>query len=389
MNTITVADIMNLDIMKGCRLAAGEKGLSRAVHYINVYDNPLSETDQEIQTFPGEISLTFFYYGKNDPGYLYYTLELLIERRAAALIVFDEYFKEMPEDFTNRCNEAALPLIFVDRKVPYSMLISSIIECRIRAEQRKNIEDKINAIVSARTSPEEKMQLTSDLSAGFQNNIVVLFAMEPDSGYNKERHVHNTEILNLCSAISRDSRFFAAEYNSGVLVILSYSDNRLSDMHASIKHTVSLIHRYLPDTAVGISNLCHLPKLDTAITQSCTALRTGSVEPGTISAYRDLGITRVLFELLNTSALENFYHDIMLPIRKYDEENNNQLLETMLCFSSYDMDYKKTAEAMFVHENTIRYRIRKLKDLIPYGKSDMDFYETLSVTAKLYHMKQR
>ncbi|MFR8518559.1 MAG: helix-turn-helix domain-containing protein, partial [Emergencia timonensis] len=50
-------------------------------------------------------------------------------------------------------------------------------------------------------------------------------------------------------------------------------------------------------------------------------------------------------------------------------------------------DYKKTCQTMFVHENTIRYRINKIKALIPYGKSDMDFYETISVAVKIYKMK--
>ena len=49
MKLITVADIMNLDIMKGCRLAAGEKGLSKEVCYINVYDNPISKADEDIR----------------------------------------------------------------------------------------------------------------------------------------------------------------------------------------------------------------------------------------------------------------------------------------------------------------------------------------------------
>ena len=51
------------------------------------------------------------------------------------------------------------------------------------------------------------------------------------------------------------------------------------------------------------------------------------------------------------------------------------------------MDYKETAVSMFVHENTIRYRINRLKEMIPYGKSDMDFYETISVTAKIHKLK--
>lgn len=387
MKLITVADIMNLEIMKGCRLAAGEKGLSKEVRYINVYDNPLSEIDREIKTYPGEISLTFFYYGKDNPEYLYYTLELLITRQAAALIVFDEYFKEMPQDFMNRCNEAALPLIFVDRKVPYSMLISSIIEYRIHAEQRKNIEDKLSAIVSSRTSAEEKLQLTADLNPGFQPNIVVLFARK--TGSSEKSGSLNAEILNLCNAVSRDSRFFAAEYNDGVLIILSYSNSRLSEISTSVENTIAVIHKYLPAAAIGISDQCHLAELGTAITQSDTALRADRIFSGNISAYRDLGVTRVLLELSNTSALEKFYQDILSPIQKHDQENNGMLLETMLCFSSHSMDYKKTAEAMFVHENTIRYRIGKLKDLIPYGKSDMDFLQTISIIAKLYYMKQR
>lgn len=387
MKLITVADIMQLDIMKGCRLAAGENGLSKEVRYINVYDNPISTADHDIQTYPGEISLTFFYHGKDNPDYLYYTLELLIERKAAALIVFDEYFQEMPQDFMSRCDQAALPLIFVDRRVPYSLLISSIIEYRIYTEQRKNIEDKLSAIVSTRTSAEEKLQLTTELNPGFQNTVIALYAVnancDEDSG-----HTPKVEVLNLCSAVSRNSRFFASEYNGGILVILSYSDRRLSEMASSAKDTIAMIRKYLPNAAIGVSDPCHLTKLHMAISQSCTALRVDKIAAGKTSAYRDLGIARLLLELSNSSALEKFYQDTITPIQKYDLENNSMLLETMLCFSSHSMDYRKTAKAMFLHENTIRYRINKIKDLISYGKSEMDFLETISILSKIYHIKQ-
>ena len=59
----------------------------------------------------------------------------------------------------------------------------------------------------------------------------------------------------------------------------------------------------------------------------------------------------------------------------------------MLAFTENNMDYKKTSKALFVHENTIRYRINKLKEMIPYGKSEIDFYETISVVSKIHKMK--
>lgn len=75
------------------------------------------------------------------------------------------------------------------------------------------------------------------------------------------------------------------------------------------------------------------------------------------------------------------------PILHTDAETGSQLFETMLCFAENDMDYKKTASAMFVHVNTIRYRINKIKELIPYGMSEVDFHDTLSMTYKIYRIK--
>lgn len=387
MKFITVADIMTLDIMKGCRLAAGKKGLSREVRYINVYDNPLNDTDRKIKTFAGEVFLTFFYYGRNNPDYLNDTLEFLINRQAAALIVFDEYFKEMPEDFTARCDKANLPLIFIDCKTPYSLLISDIIDYRVRAEQIKNTEDKLSAIVSHRTSEEEKLSLIADLNPNFENNVLVLFALEPDP--ENETGTLAAEIFNLCTAFSHDYRFFATEYHGGVLIVLSYSDSRISSIPASAEEAIELIHKYLPESAIGISNVCRLAELGTAISQSHLALQTDVIKPSQISAYRNMGIARILLPLVGTPALEEFFNDIITPIALYDENNDSQLLNTMLCFTSNDMNYKRTSAAMFVHENTIRYRIEKIKELIPYGTSEIDFYETISVASKIYRLKRR
>ena len=48
MKKITVSDILNLDIFSGYRLVAGKSGLLNEIHYINIYDNPISEIDTDI-----------------------------------------------------------------------------------------------------------------------------------------------------------------------------------------------------------------------------------------------------------------------------------------------------------------------------------------------------
>ena len=59
----------------------------------------------------------------------------------------------------------------------------------------------------------------------------------------------------------------------------------------------------------------------------------------------------------------------------------------MLTFVDNNMDFKETSKSLFVHENTIRYRINKIKEMIPYGRSEIDFYETISLASKVYRIK--
>ena len=49
MSIITVADILELNVLKNARIVAGKRGLNREVNSVNVYDNPPSTADLEIQ----------------------------------------------------------------------------------------------------------------------------------------------------------------------------------------------------------------------------------------------------------------------------------------------------------------------------------------------------
>lgn len=380
MKKITVADILNLDVLQNARVVAGREGLSNETRYVNVYDNPLGEGDDDIQLPPNDIYLSFLYHARNDFAYLDAVCDRLLRFKASAFIVFDEYFQELPPKYVSFFDQAQIPLIFIDYRIPYSMVISRVIELRLEAEQRKNIEDKLAAIVSHRTSSAEKLELIEEINPNFEKNIIALFALD-------KNHSLLTDTLNLCNSIASDNHACAAEYRNGILIILSFSDSRLEESEHTIRSAIETIHQFLPNAAIGISNTCPLHMMGMAISQSHTALSAGCIGPGEIIRYDQLGIARILLDLSGSPALEAFYKDMTAPILHTDAETGSQLFETMLCFAENDMDYKKTASAMFVHVNTIRYRINKIKELIPYGMSEVDFHDTLSMTYKIYRIK--
>ncbi len=382
MSIITVADILELNVLKNARIVAGKRGLNREVNSVNVYDNPPSTADLEIGFVENDIYLSFLYFAKEDFSYLDKVYQRLSANHAAALIVFDEYFQELPPEYATLFDEAQIPVIFTDFHTPYSAVITSIIEFRMYAEQRKNLEDKIASLIGKRISQREKMEIVAELNPNFEKNAMVLFAIDRTNP-----QVPVSSILNLCNAVNQNARAFATEYKGGILVILTYSDSRLSEVAESHQRYIELIHQHLPQAIIGISDLRPLQTLGTVIAQSYTALTSGRAAAGETVYYKNIGISRILIALYDTPALEQFYNDMTQPILQSDADNKGQLFDTLLTFARLNMDYKKTAAAMYVHENTVRYRINKIKELIPYGSSEVDFQDTLSITYKIYLMQ--
>lgn len=75
------------------------------------------------------------------------------------------------------------------------------------------------------------------------------------------------------------------------------------------------------------------------------------------------------YEAMMKDKEKNYFYNsciLMLNIlREYDEKNNSNMIKTLLDATLiYSMDLKKLSEKMYVHYNTIQYRIKKIEDLL-------------------------
>ncbi len=168
MENITVNNVLALEIMKGYRLAAGSAGLSHHVNYVTIYDAHISEVDSAIPVFPDDIYLTFLFHGKDDPDYIVDFLRLLIRIKASAVIIFDEYLQELPPLAVDLCEKASLPVIFIDRNRPSSLIISSIMELKITAQQQKTICGNLDAITNRQITLSAQKKIIAEINPNFR-----------------------------------------------------------------------------------------------------------------------------------------------------------------------------------------------------------------------------
>ena len=84
---------------------------------------------------------------------------------------------------------------------------------------------------------------------------------------------------------------------------------------------------------------------------------------GALSFFDELGVLRLIFNQ-GEQELEDFYEETLGLIAKYDHEHNTDLLPTLTTFLNASGDHNRAAEDMFIHVNTLRYRLKKIEELL-------------------------
>ncbi|MBE3581891.1 MAG: helix-turn-helix domain-containing protein [Thermoanaerobacteraceae bacterium] len=80
------------------------------------------------------------------------------------------------------------------------------------------------------------------------------------------------------------------------------------------------------------------------------------------------------YDLLNNYAggvpLEHFCHPALRVLREYDRDNNTDLYSTLRAYLECNLNPCAAAKALFIHRNSLIYRIKRIQQLIGLDLND-------------------
>jgi purine catabolism regulator len=85
---------------------------------------------------------------------------------------------------------------------------------------------------------------------------------------------------------------------------------------------------------------------------------------GRITHYEDLGLFRIVSIAESLTSLERFCYDAIGPLLMYDQENDTDLASTLRTFLEQNQNSTKTAKILYIHYNTLRYRLERIKAIL-------------------------
>ncbi len=254
---------------------------------------------------------------------------------------------------------------------------------QIKLHYRKEV---LNGLLSdQRIHQESAIRSALDLGYRLQPPYIVLIVL----AYNKKEETLSYEnyakLDEVLFYVKRKIRFINPNtifWNQGSKLIIFFPlDNRF-DLKESLEvnHLTFSLESitedlYIQDSpfsiSIGVSNIeSDLFRFFFASECAIQSLNVGRLlnhkQNGVVTKFSDIGIFRLvgLGTKKHGSILFDFCNDSIGKLIEYDKEHGTNYLETLKIYLDNNQNIKKTAKFLFVHYNTIRYRINRILEIL-------------------------
>lgn len=380
---VTVGSLFNEVKEKDIKLIAGEKGLINIVNWVHMVENI------EISTALKGREVTFITgVALQEQDDLFKLIEGIINFGASAIVVnIGPYIKEVNQKCIDYCNQKQIPLFVA----PWCVYIPEIIRlfCFEIIEKDKNNLQILASIKNALFFPEQTELYLPQLEMhGLKNDCKYCLAIISINEFEVKEDEKYIERLNQCIEayflVNKDKGWCFNINNELVFLFQDINEDKVDEI-------INKVKKYCEDNdfknqiSIGIGNQT---KSIRCISRSYKEAKNiivlnkkECIEK--ISKYRDIGIYKLLFAISDRDIMHDYIDETIGKIMEYDTYNNTDLSTVLRCYLSYNGSVQYTANELYIHRNTVNYKIRKIEEIIQMDLSELKVREMIDIAYKL------
>ena len=383
---ITVEEALLLPSMAEAVLLAGKKGLDKKIRSVNIMEVP--DISRFIQA--EEVLITTLYPIIDNEAMQQSLVMTLVEKEVSALLIAPlSADREIPPIMLEHAEEFDLPLIQLPVNTVFNKILNPILESIL---ERKHMETEyrfrssvIRDVLQGKSISKTQILSLSkyygwDLDSTFIP-VVMLSDFEKDSDF---------YFRNLMDIARRNELHGTIVSESDDGIVLLFPKAKIRD---SIKEVLKAFTTVYPKATYGIgptvTDMIDLPDAISKARQAITISKKVRMQDHII-AFDQLGIYRVLFDGFDQGVMEKnlenkkeFVQERLGSIIVYDQENNAELLETLKVFFAERENIKNAAKRLFVHYNTMRYRLSQIEKIANLSLDDAETLLELKICLKI------
>ena len=373
---ISLLQIINTPLFENVKILSGREGLDRIVKRASVFDAPFQEDVLEKDILaPGDFfitSLLQFHPGSEE---LMQVLQLLVKGNCSGLCVMMEERAELfSKEMLNFCEKKQFPLICMQKDISYAEVLGVINQCILEEQTNVLNQLKLDKILASRTLPQERMKILLSINPGIREYVQAIYIRD-EGRKNSRRKISGEGWAAFDIFIPSDN------YD---ICILSADSMKELEQHRSVVCEQLLKHH---DRRLGIGRPYARCRVERTILEAGDALNMAQTSDRSLQIYDPLSPQQLLLPIRGSREMQEFYDEFCREVaEKTTEEGMKDILLTTRAYVQCNGDFKKTAEKLKQHENTIRYRMNRLRNYLDVEEQPLLFHEIISLAVRIESM---
>lgn len=365
---VTVEDVMKLPSTNNCTVVAGKMGLGKTVRWFLGMLSPVVGP----WVHGHEI---LFIYGNgvetSDSAILFLLEQCADKEISAVFFILGPYFKEISSAVKEKADLLKIPLIEMPNEVPVVDITKEIADLIMYNKRIRNEKGNIlkNIIFGHKSDYQKQLKLLNSYSdfteIGRLYNIVSIRIKTncAESDTFTDNHIEQA----LLSSFGEVLYFMNG--NDGIVLLNSDKERDLQRIEScgekfkEVFEALSIAKVEMIGIGSTVSDICELSRsYDSAV----KALDNGFVDKTkAIISYEEMrAVDKLLYEVNSTEVLWDCFKDTIGKIIEYDQEHESELFQTLWVYLEEDGNIAKSSQRLYIHRNTMTYRINKINGII-------------------------
>lgn len=374
-----VKKLLSMDFFSSLTLICGEGGLENEISSVGIVDyefSPEAKHDNA-NTFEQQcFVITSLLYANNDEELLLNSIKELSKAKVSGMAYKNIFYNELPKSVINFANENNFPIFLFGRELYSEDFIFAIMNELNNDNVSILSEEVLENMIADKYQEKEIYIIAKSLPLKFKNNTMGVYVypitenkdIDMDriiTSYYLSKHLHRK-----CSII---------KYKEGFFIIVT-SNQSLDKFDIIINEILEVLRLNQNDYYFCRSNLHNAyTKLDCCIRESYFTHQVTVAENREFTNYDKIGTYKLILPAINHQFIKTISDEYLKPIIDQDI-----MLETAIAFVQSNCDINKTADKLLYHENTVRYRLAKIKEKLEDNTTtEFEFHQNLIMAVRI------
>lgn len=380
-----IEQVSHMDI----QLLSGQNGMHNQVTWVHMVEA------REVTDFldGGEIAFITGI-GTNSPKDILSLVKSIFAKDAAGIVInIGPFIEKVPDEVVQYCEEKSLPLF----QVPWKVHLAEIMRIfcfAITKEDRKNVETA-SAFKNAIFFPKQEELYVVPLSQNgfslFWSYTVCVIIPENTSPNTVSTERAGKIVMTLSNHLCHHYQNFSlfSSDNKILAVTGNYTAEEVRVFVESIMHYLGIIRQNTETFTIGVGKTTKsircLFKSYRQAESVCRLQSLGKIEKNHVF-YSDMGMYKLLMNIEDRDVLEDYYQYTIQPLVEFDKKNDGNLTQVLQCYLNHNGSVKETADELYVHRNTINYKLTKIRELTGMDLSSVDARVQLAIGLMLQNI---